>query len=139
MGLRGPAPAPLSIRSQRGEYGEPAPDAIGSPVRPANLEGEAAALWDQLSPELARLGTMDSSALAAACWAWADYMACRRLVDANPALLTDKDTRCSMLGYLAAFERLSSRLGLTPADRAKLRIAPGTGQKPRRVEARRRA
>lgn len=49
---------------------------IGEPVKPKNLKGSASDLWDEITPELVRLGiatSVDSSSLATLCEWWREY------------------------------------------------------------------
>ncbi len=97
-----------------------APVAEGEPERPDDLTGEAAKLWDFLLVEL--VGTakrIDTPALYALCRTWELYRKALEFAEKHP---TDKDFRIAVTAYLAAFNQIGARFGLTPADRARLCI-----------------
>jgi P27 family predicted phage terminase small subunit len=113
--------------------------ADGEPVRPDWLEGLARDLWDSITPGLVATGVAkarDTVALIGMCEWWALY---RRLMDA----LSSEDVS-PKLAPLAAqagiawdkFSQMASKFGMTPSDRAKLRVEmPQKGG----VQSRRRA
>lgn len=103
--------------------------AAGSPVAPAHLSGEALAFWGRIVPGLVASGVAaacDGPALTAMCEWWARYRRYSEALDAAPA---DGDAYqlLVMVGISTTnFDRLASRFGLTPSDRAKLRTEPKT-------------
>ncbi len=128
---RGSKPKPKEAHILAGTFradrhdGEPV--AEGVPVRPPDMKGEAKALWDSITPQLVANGTaknLDTSALVACCELWGLYRAAYAVASAAPA---DKDARIALTAYYAAWERAATRLGLSPADRARLRV-PGDGK-----------
>lgn len=100
----------------------------GAPEPPAHLAGEALAFWQQVVPGLVSSGVAaacDSSALAMMCEWWQRY---RQFSDALDAALVSKIPTYQLtlqVGIATTnFDRLASRFGLTPSDRARLKIAP---------------
>ena len=88
LAKRGPRPTPKAILKLRGSrrdgYLPDQPEAApGTPVKPDYLEKDASAMWDQLVPQLLKLGVLsniDGVILAELCEAWADLRACKRFV-----------------------------------------------------------
>ena len=112
----------------------------GAPEAPARLSGEALALWGRVVPGLAASGvarSCDSEALAMMCEWWGRY---RRFSEALDRALDAGESTYQLtlqVGIATTnFDRLAARFGLTPADRAKLRVDAAAA--PRRVDARRR-
>lgn len=137
MGRRGPAPQPTALRVLRGNPGkrplnaeEPKPRAL-PPKRPTWLTGEARKKWDELVPELERLGLLtivDGAALAGLCQAWKDYVECTRFIKKHGRTFTTES------GYivprpevaiaqkaLQAIKAFAAEFGLTPSSRSRLR------------------
>ena len=107
------------------------PAAAGVPAKPKGLSKEAAALWDHVVTELVTNGTakrMDTAALQALCEVWGLY---RKAVAAANKYPIDKEVRCAVTAYLAQFERLASRFGLTPESRARIRVNPPDNTTPK--------
>ena len=132
----GPPKTPSALADLRGHPGhralntdEPKPDTADSTGAPRWLEGDARAVWDELAPELHRLGLLtklDTSALAGACWWWAVFRKSARslrrgLVAVTPA--NGKQARPEVAiahkAYTAAMD-VFGRFGVTPSDRTKL-------------------
>lgn len=100
----------------------------GAPLKPPELDGEGALLWDRIAAEHAArgiLGTIDTSALATLCQAVNFKVTCEGLLRINP---TDKDTRCSYATYVAVCDKLGAKFGWTASDRANLKL--GGDKKP---------
>lgn len=143
MGARGPAPKSASELKIAGTYREDRhgdrdqiPEAAGVPKKPRGLKGEAAKHWNAVVPQLVTTGAakeLDTSVLQALCEMWANYRACAEKMQQTPELAIDKNLRCAMLGYLAQWQQLAAKLGLTPADRQRLRVAKS--DKPEGVSA----
>lgn len=85
MGERGPAPTPTSVLKYRGSWrakerekaGEPTPE-MGIPDPPAYLKGPALEKWNELAPQLNRMGVLaivDAEALGRYCRTWARWCA----------------------------------------------------------------
>lgn len=99
--------------------------ASGTPERPADLGAIGAALWNQIIGEHAArktLGQIDTAALSALCRTWE---LCQAAYEAAKKSATDKDARCSYLGYLAACDKLGAKFGWTASDRANMKIGSG--------------
>lgn len=138
MGLRGPKPKPSALRALEGNPGrrnrsEPRPTPA-APPRPAWLCPVGAAKWDQLVPELSRLGLLtlvDGDVLAAYCQTWADYLwaveelkrtgrtykAVSGYMGPHPAVAIQRDARASLI-------KLGASFGMDPASRARFSVAP---------------
>lgn len=100
------------------------PKATGEPIKPADMEAEASAMWDRCLPRLLAQKTVkeiDTELLASACELWSLYCKAKRLAYVDP---TDKNIRGAVVAYWAAFNKAASQLGMTPADRAKLSVPP---------------
>jgi P27 family predicted phage terminase small subunit len=93
----------------------------GSPEKPTWLDPTASALWDRLTAAFppGAVGAADTMALAAACEMWSLYRAAVAVAKQHP---TDKDARISATSYLAMFNKLAGKFGLTPVDRQRLGI-----------------
>lgn len=100
-------------------------------VKPSDLSDDASRLWDELVPHIEGNGTAkaaDRPMVISACQWWARYMeASRRLdspeyADANPVVLNQ------LLALAGSawknFNTAAGKLGLSPADRAKLAADP---------------
>jgi len=137
MGLRGPKPKPTALRalerSRKGSRAEPKPLAT-APSRPAWLCAVGRAKWDQLVPELSRLGLLtlvDGDVLATYCQTWADYLwavaelqakgrtfaSASGYMGPHPAVAIQRDAR-------AALARLGASFGMDPASRSRFAVAP---------------
>ena len=101
----------------------------GLPVRPDSLGEVEAALWDRVVPDLVRrklVGELDTAQLVSMCELWGLYRASYAMAQVAP---TDKEIRCAVTGYYAAFDRVASKFGLTCADLAGLKV-PKESSKP---------
>lgn len=102
--------------------------AAGTPQKP-ELFAEASALWDQLVPGLTArgiVGESDQPMLVVMC-EWGGLY--RRSMAALAKLKGMGSKTARVLTMQAAeasrhFETIACRFGLTPADRAKLRVSP---------------
>ncbi len=125
-----------TFRADRDGPADSVVPAPGSPVAPASLQGEALAFWNQIVPDLVARGVAaacDAPTLGYLCEWWSLY---RRLYDSLPpegSLAGCTQTITQMAIATDKFDRLASKYGLNPSDRAKLRIAPakdsGSGKK----------
>ncbi len=136
MGKRGPAATPTEVNRLRGfpghrpiNAGEPKPAAAASIAAPPWLDGESSAIWEDLAPELHRLGllkTLDVAVLAGACRWWAIYRKADRALRRGLVQTTKAvgQTRRPEVGIAKeAFEaavRVFQRFGVTPSERTKL-------------------
>lgn len=135
MNKRGPKPVPTAILRLRGSplaanrTGEPEPLA-GEPTMPDELDDEAVAEWRRTTEALRGMGLLsyvDRSMLAALCIAWSRFWRAYRDEKALPATTTWQSK--AMAGNvadkaLAAYCRLASAFGLSPAARTQLKAAP---------------
>jgi phage terminase small subunit len=106
----------------------------GKPVKPTTLDDVGNELWDRITAEheaRGTLGTIDTAALQSLCECWSLYRKALEQAKADPC---DKDARCSTLAYLAIVDRLGSKYGWSPSDRAGLKMG-GTNDKPTGVSA----
>jgi phage terminase small subunit len=119
----GPLPQPASGVPKREGYpaDEAASDQETEPtmVYSPNIEDEAATeLYQHLEALLAGVVMPeDTPQLTMMCEIWSLYQQALAAAKADPL---DKAARHALLGYLAAFDRLACRFGMTPSDRAKL-------------------
>ena len=94
------------------------------PVIPPYLKGEAAAFWKRIVPGLVESGLVkdrDAAELTTMCEWWARY---RKFGDRLDKAGEDENTYQLMLQVGIChtnFDKVASRFGLTPSDRAKLR------------------
>ncbi len=111
----------------------------GEVRKPRGLDRLAAAFWDEQCPALVKAGVLkasDAGEFTALCQWWARYCKLSRELDQKKAddegylsLLRATDLACR------AFDRLASRFGMSPVDRARLRADAPVQQ---RVMARKR-
>lgn len=119
---------PLPSHLAKGGGPSVAPDVVGSernpPVKPADLTGPAATIWANLLKLLGPVvNERDGPMLAELCWHWAEL---RRVKDVIAK------TKPGEKGYnqllIASgictdkLDKIAGRFGLTPADRAKLKV-----------------
>lgn len=144
MGKRGAKPEPTAIKLARGTF-TARRDAgrmdlkppHGAPLKPPELDGEGALLWDRIVAEHSSrgtLGTIDTAALTTLCQSLNFKAKCAELLAIDP---TDKDTRCSYATYVAICDKLGAKFGWTASDRAALKL--GGGDKKPTVPTRARA
>jgi P27 family predicted phage terminase small subunit len=98
----------------------------GTPIKPAGMSEYSGKLWDQVVTELTSEGVakrIDTIALAEMCQWYARY---RKSSDEFDLMKPKAKGANKMLQQALAswkeFEKSMSKFGLTPADRAKLRI-----------------
>lgn len=123
---RKPKPATMHMRQgtyKPGRHGV-SPVAGGELIRPSDLKGDAAKLWDRVSDFAVQAGAgeCDIDCLAGMCRWYAEY----RRAGAALGAIRPIDEEYRALQYATAnawrqFVDMASRFGLTPADRAKLR------------------
>lgn len=130
MGQRGVKPVPTEILKMTGGYREDrhgnradATPASGDPVMPRGLGKVGKKLWRRVISEHKQrgiLGEVDSSALFACCSIWELLCAAMKEARAEPC---NKDIRQAVTAYHASFCKASSAFGLSPADRANLKMS----------------
>jgi len=153
MGKRGPKPTPTKLLKLRGSWRgkrnprEPEP-AAGVPDRPTWLTDEALQVWDQVAPDLLRLGVLtriDGNALARYCQHFARYLAAEREVSETGTTVEKTSASGEPAGVaenpaVRQAERLShlmlrfeQEFGLTPSARSGIHVEPkkDDGFKPR--------
>ena len=95
-------------------------DGDPSPVR--KLTGEALKFWNRVVPDLVSMkvaATVDSDALTQMAECHALVLSAHEKVQENPI---GRSERTSYLAYLAEWGRWAGRFGMTPSDRARLRV-----------------
>ncbi len=108
---------------RHGPVPEPEPPAP-PPERPADLAGGAAEFWDRVLLLIGpTLRPADGPQLVQMCRWWARWVECEAALDAEETPGTVEHSRLIKAAATcsASFDRIASRFGLTPADRAKLR------------------
>jgi P27 family predicted phage terminase small subunit len=144
MGARGPKPAPTHLKVLKGEQEsrinreEPLPSE-DELIVPEMSDG-ARAIWNELAPDLMDKGCLtpwDTHTFVVFCEAQAMYYECRKLlyatkskfgkyVEAGAAGGVIKSPYHQMMRDCAeTIAKFSSRFGLTPGDRANLRVGLG--------------
>lgn len=141
MGKRGPTPAPTHLKVLKGEKeyrinrDEPVPADSDEIVVPEMSE-EARAVWDQLAPDLIDkrvLTPWDTHTFAVFCEAVAAYHENRKLMgkkytDRGAAGGVIKSPHWQIMRDAAeTMAKYSARFGLTPGDRAALKVEAGEG------------
>lgn len=95
----------------------------GRPVKPDYLKDHGAELWDQLIDQLTAWGAAecDTAALASMCEWWDRYRKCMDLMTDPSA---ESGYKLQVLAGQAwnNFYRMAGQFGITPADRAKLKM-----------------
>lgn len=115
-------------------------EASGLPVPPADLSAEALAFWNLIVPQLVAskvAAEADSTQLGMMCQWWARYQRYSEACDTLP--IDDKGLyQMTVLCGIAwtNFDKIAARFGLTPSDRAKLRVDPSKAAT--RVDSRKR-
>ena len=128
-----------SFRDDRA--GGAAQTADGEPLPPKHLKGEALKFWKEIAPELVANGVakrIDSAELALMCEWWARYRKWGKKLDAYKNF---GDHLMGLQNQVASafkqFDKIAARFGITPADRARLRVAdkPKAGVMSRKRQA----
>lgn len=108
-------------RDRHGDRADGA-SAPGSPIKPADLPADAAELWESILGSLptAAVASVDYAALTGCCRWYSVMLANLRQLDAG----TGDAYKLTTLASIASkqFATFAQRFGLTPADRAKLRL-----------------
>lgn len=146
---RGRPKKPTALKILTGTYrkdrdGAPnaEPKPAGSPKKPKDLDGEAGKFWDLIVPQLVELKiatALDAPELARLCRWWAIEQKSLDYLDGLDADLVGSSEwyRVQLQAGHARnqWDRIAARFGMSPADRAKLRIE-ASSSKPRGVRAR---
>jgi P27 family predicted phage terminase small subunit len=137
VGKRGPAKTPTSILGARGSWrakgrgGEP--EALGLPERPDWLDPTAVKVWEQLLPLLVKqqcAAEIDAAMLGMLCHHYSAFLRAKKVYDvADPASPEWKRLHDAINTSTAHIEKLSQRFGLTPADRAGIKIQDAAPEK----------
>jgi P27 family predicted phage terminase small subunit len=100
--------------------------AEGEPVPPSHLKGESLSFWKHVVPGLIKSGVAkeaDAPELAMMCEWWGRYRRYSRMLDRmknNDKNLYQTTILCGIA--CTNFDKVASKFGLTPSDRAKLRV-----------------
>jgi P27 family predicted phage terminase small subunit len=142
MGARGPKAKPTHLkviegtRESRINRNEPLPSE-GKAVQPEGMTAHAAAIWDELAPDLIDKGCLtpwDVYAFEAFCEAVAQFRECRDLLHANVSTLgkfvelgaaggkIKSPYHQMMRDCIETMSKIGGRFGFTPGDRANLAI-----------------
>jgi phage terminase small subunit len=101
--------------------------AKGKPVRRDDFTADEAQIWDWVIAKYAGtqvLEEIDTPALIQCCELYGMYRQVAALAKADPI---DKEMRCAVIGYFAAFSKVAANFGMTPHDRANIKgldVAP---------------
>ena len=130
-GEMGRRPKPLKLAVLDGTYrldrNKLSPTAGGKLAKPAELGRYGSKLWDQVLPHAESVGggECDSESLAGMCRWYNDYRRIQAaLVKVSPTNDKYRGLLYSMATAWRAFVDMAGRFGLTPVDRAKLRVDP---------------
>lgn len=94
-------------------------------MRPGTFDATEAALWDQVVPDLVGrnlVSAKDTAELVSLCELWGLYRKSVALAKDDP---TNKEVRCAVTGYWAAFDRVASKFGLSATDGANIKAPKG--------------
>jgi P27 family predicted phage terminase small subunit len=120
-------------KDRHGDRADVGMDLPGQPIMPAGLSDDARELWVRVVGQLTRSKVaveIDTSQLEAMCRWWARYLenerhACEFSHDIEAGDMYEKRAKRAW----DAFDKVASRFGLTPADRAKLKLPEDKNQK----------
>lgn len=135
MGRRGPPKKPAALKKAQGTY-QPCRDAApgtvdaaaGIPPMPNKLKGVARRRWNEVAPELHRMGTLaiiDGGALEAYCRAFGRWSKLEDMAQDSP--VGDAATEARKL-HKEVIQPLEVALGLHYAARSRVK-APDAGKK----------
>jgi len=146
VGKRGPKPRPTKLRVLDGNPSktpindaEPVPE--GTAQCPEHLSEDAKACWKVIIESLppGMISAADGPLLATYCECWATHKAACEALAADRDLMRGQNLTTPsgkpspyiriMSDMSARMAALSSRLGLSPADRANLKLGNGQGTK----------
>ncbi len=125
----GPLPSAMPVESGDLAVGDTA-NAVPL-VKPADLTGDAAAMWEKMSRTLAGVvKERDAVYLVEMCRWWAELRRVQAVLSKTTPGAKGYNQLLIGAGICAdKFDKLGSRFGLTPSDRAKLRAEVATVQK----------
>lgn len=89
----------------------------GVPDKPPGLNEHESWMWDLVIEEYGDEGPVrriDTAALLQACRLWGLLQQSQAEAASDP---TDKNLRCAVTSYYAAWDRAAAKLGITPRDR----------------------
>ena len=128
MGERGPVPIPHARRRNKRPNSDKSIE-VSAPSMPDDFDGEAAAEWERIVPEIEAMGllaTLDRAALIRYCRAWADWCELDEKLRATGMLVKgrrDGLVRNPLWMMRSDIENtlreLGKQLGLTPAARLR--------------------
>lgn len=131
MGLRGPKPKPTDIRLLEGNPGrlpinEDEPNPTGQPAPPDGLRPDAAAAWNRIMEAMppGLYTQADERLLFAYCEIWQDFIDLTRAITEDGTVTSDgvNPAVTARLNVANRLATLGTRLGLSPADRANLKM-----------------
>ena len=159
MGQRGRKPQPTVLKMLRGNPGkrplndrEPQPEPVTGAIEPpAWLDAAAVEKWQEVVPELQRLGLLtvvDVTALASYCWCFSEFRRADAWIKENGRVMTLRDDKGNVkyrqqapeVGIankmLESMRRYEQSFGLNPSARSGLTTEkPKSGGVPRRKRA----
>ena len=91
------------------------PAVSGKPIRPRGLNYQERWIWDLVAANW--MGEIDTAQLRELCQFWSLMHESLKLAKKDP---TDSDCRQAAVQYAQQFDRLASKFGLNPRDRAYL-------------------
>ncbi len=89
----------------------------GKPTMARGLNDNGKWLWKSVVQSW--MGEIDTAQLRVLCETWQLLRVAYREAKNDP---TSKETRSQYIAYQQAFDKLASRFGMTPSDRAKIRM-----------------
>lgn len=124
--MKGRPPKPKVLKTLEGNRGKrEIPDEVpadGCPAKPADLCPVASAHWDHVVEHVVGWGiakAIDANALEQLCRYWALWKALLPRAVADPA---DPEIKNALTKYSTEWQKLASKFGMSPVDRAKLAI-----------------
>lgn len=96
--------------------------AAGKPRVPRGLSDSAKRLAKEIVQSW--MGEVDSAQLQVLLETWDLLRGAHQMLKADP---TDASARVAYLGYAAHFDRVAAKFGMTPSDRAKIRLPVDRG------------
>lgn len=145
MGKRGPAPRPTHLKALEGcredrlNRDEPIPDGTAAIMPPVELPADALSVWNRLVPDLVAKRVMtawDVDMFAAYCLEVAGYFRAAAEVERSGES-TDRPYKGSVVSPAAQVKArclkdarmLAAAFGLTPGDRAGLKVSDDGGSR----------
>jgi P27 family predicted phage terminase small subunit len=139
VGKRGPPPKPTVIKILNGNPGKrPLPDNEPQPAPatglqpPGWLKGHAMAIWQEIVPELERLGLLtllDRAAVLCYCQAWAEFLLSTevlekdgRYVQRGTGGLASHPAIAQQRTAWRAIKDFSALFGLDPSSRSRISV-----------------